>query len=118
VAGGRVDNGGAGGDVVVVAESIRFAENGMGALIPDTPYNDAYARAFDYEALTGYVRESCVQEHVPSWKFLAQQESIPCTRTGIAVRYNPKNPALISFPEFPPLPGTFGVAEVLYKPNT
>jgi hypothetical protein len=86
---------------------IRFAENRNGALIPDTPYYDAYARAFDYEALTRYVREGCVREHVPSWKFLVQEESIPCTRTGIAVRYNPKNPAIISFPEFPPFPGTF-----------
>ena len=93
--------------------SIRFAENDNGTLMPDTPYYGAYARAFDYEALIRHVRVGCVQEHVPSWRFLAPQESIPCTRTGIAVRYNPKNPALISFPEFPPVPETFGIADLV-----
>ncbi len=60
------------------------------------------ARRFDYKALARHVAESCKPAAIkPRWQVLKSKLSIPCTRTGISVRYDVRRPDRVYFPQFP-----------------
>jgi hypothetical protein len=70
--------------------------------IADNVVYDARTRRFAYKALADYVLDDCARtEEKPWWQILRRTVAIPCTRTGVAVRYDPADPASFVLPDFP-----------------
>jgi hypothetical protein len=75
--------------------------------IPDNIVYDRHASRFDYQALAAFILDDCRRsEEKRWWQVFRRTKGIPCTRTGIRIRYDPSHPDSFIVPGFPSRGGT------------